>query len=70
MYNRYIAGAFPGVEVWIRDVWRQPDLSDGRAWTFWQFSDRHRLDGYRGDEDFIDLNVYAGSRADWDRYRR
>lgn len=70
VYNRYIAGAFPGVEVWIRDVWRQPDLADGRAWTFWQFSDRSRLDGYQGEEQFIDLNVYAGSRTDWEQYRR
>lgn len=70
VYSRYIAGAFPGVEVWIRDVWRQPSLSDGRAWTFWQFSDRYRLDGYRGEETFIDLNVYAGSRTEWERYRR
>lgn len=70
VYNRYLAGAFPGVEVWIRDVWREPALADGRAWTFWQFSDRRRLDGYRGEEQFIDLNVYAGSRADWEAYRR
>lgn len=69
-YNRYIAGGFDGVEVWIRDVWREPALADGRPWTFWQFSDRHRLAGYSGDEQFIDVNVYAGSRAEWEQYRR
>ena len=69
-YDRYFSGAFDGVQIWIRDVWREPRLSDGRAWTFWQFSDRHRLDGYRGEEPFIDLNVFAGSREEWDAYRR
>ncbi len=69
-YTRYLAGAVPDVDVWIRDVWRTPSLADGRAWTFWQFSDRHRLDGYAGDEGFIDLNVFAGSRDDWARYGR
>lgn len=69
-YDRYITGHFPGLEVWIRDVWRSPTLSDGRPWRFWQFSDRHRLAGYAGEEPFIDLNVFAGSREDWERYRR
>lgn len=67
-YDRYLSGAFDGEQVWIRDVWREPALADGRAWTFWQYSDRHRLPGYHGQEPFIDLNVYAGSRADWDSY--
>ena len=67
-YDRYLSGAFPGVDIWIRDVWRTPSLPDGRPWTFWQFSDRHRLDGYTGEEQFIDVNVFAGSREEWERY--
>jgi lysozyme len=69
-YDRYLAGAFGDVDIWIRDTWREPALSDGRAWTFWQFSDRHRLDGYAGEEAFIDLNVFAGSLAEWEAYGR
>lgn len=69
-YDRYLSGAFPEVEIWIRDVWRTPSLSDGREWTFWQFSDRHRLDGYTGDEEFIDVNVFAGTRDEWEHYAR
>ncbi len=69
-YNRYVAGAFDDVDIWIRDVWREPSLADGRAWTFWQFSDRHRLGGYAGEEQFIDLNVFAGDRAAWAQYGR
>ncbi len=69
-YDRYLSGAFPDVDIWIRDVWRTPSLPDGRSWTFWQFSDRHRLDGYTGEERFIDVNVFAGSRDEWTRYGR
>lgn len=69
-YDRYLSGAFPEIEIWIRDVWRTPSLPDGRSWTFWQFSDRHRLDGYAGEEEFIDVNVFAGSRDEWERYAR
>jgi lysozyme len=69
-YDRYLAGTFPDVDIWIRDTWREPALSDGRAWTFWQFSDRHRLAGYAGEEPFIDLDVFAGSRAEWEAYGR
>lgn len=67
-YDRYIAGEFSDNDIWIRDVWREPALPDGRAWTFWQFSDRHRLDGYTGEEEFIDVNVFAGDPAAWDTY--
>ena len=69
-YNRYLSGTFPDVDIWIRDIWRAPALADGRAWTFWQFTDRHRLDGYQGEEPFIDLNVFAGDREAWQRYGR
>ncbi len=51
-------------------MWKEPTLSDGRAWTFWQFSDRYRLAGYDGVEPFIDLNVFGGDRAAWDAYGR
>ena len=36
-----------------------PCLADGRAYTFWQLSDRHRLDGYVGEERYMVVNVYA-----------
>lgn len=69
-YDPYLAGQFPANDIWIRDVWKEPTLSDGRAWTFWQFGDRYRLAGYDGVEPFIDLNVFGGDRAAWDAYGR
>ena len=41
-----------------------PRVSDGREWAFWQYSHRDRLDGYDGEESFIDMNVFRGDLAD------
>jgi len=61
-YDRYIAGGFSKYPIWYRDVFWSPRLSDGREWTFWQFSNRHKIDGYVGKEKYIDFNVFNGSR--------
>lgn len=63
-YDRYLAGRYPGLRVWIRSIFVPPRLPDGRDWTFWQYSNRDRLDGYEGREPYIDMNVFAGSRGD------
>ena len=67
-YEMYIAGGFEDCDIWIRSVYRAPRLSDGRDWTFWQYSDRTRLKGYSGQERFIDMNVFYGSREAFDQY--
>ncbi|NUU18705.1 lysozyme [Cellulomonas humilata] len=59
-YGRYVAGGFPDSPLWIRAVYLPPRVSDGRAWAFWQYSHRDRLDGYDGREPFLDLNVFHG----------
>ena len=69
-YALYIANAFEGHDIWIRDVFRQPVLSDGRQWTFWQYSDRKVLPGYRADERYIDMNVFGGTQTQFDGYGR
>ena len=33
-----------------------------RPFPFWQYSDRGRLEGHDGPEEFIDLNVFNGSK--------
>jgi lysozyme len=50
--------------VWIRSIAVPPSLSDGRDWTFWQYSNRDRLDGYDGMEPYIDMNAFAGTREE------
>ena len=58
--------AYGDYDVWIRSVYNQPASSV--KWTFWQYSNRHVLDGYRGTERYIDMNVFCGSEADFYDY--
>lgn len=62
----YIEENFPEYELWVRSVYLKPSSDSG--WTFWQHSDTARLDGYVGEEKCIDMNVFNGSREDFDAY--
>ncbi len=67
-YELYIADAYPECDIWIRSVFYKPTLPDGRDWVFWQYSDKGRLNGYDGVEEFIDLNVFYGESNVFDGY--
>jgi len=69
-YSLYISGAFEDYDIWIRNVLSTPKLTDGRAWTFWQYTNRERLDGYAGKEKYIDLNVFFGTEAEFESYTK
>lgn len=68
VYDRYIADHFAEYDIWIRNVYWSPSLSDGRDWTFWQYSDKGLLDGYDGEEEHIDLNVFCGTEEEFAAY--
>lgn len=68
VYDRYIKGIFDDYPLWIRNVYYTPNLDIGNRWTFWQYSDMGKLDGYMGDEPFIDLNVFRGTREELQKY--
>ncbi len=57
-YEAYSKGRFEHLEIWIRDIFWTPELSDRRPWRIWQYSNRGRL---RGIPTYVDLNVFAGS---------
>ena len=61
-YKLYLSNDYEEYDIWIRNVISKPKLSDGRTWTFWQYTNRGKLDGYNGKEKFIDLNVFNGSK--------
>lgn len=67
-YKLYLADAFQEYDIWIRNVITSPRLSDRREWTFWQYTDRGKLEGYQGDEKYIDMNIFHGSREDFLKY--
>jgi lysozyme len=69
-YECYLVGAYEEYDIWIRNVIAKPHLSDNRAWTFWQYTNRGRLDGYAGEEPFIDINVFCGTAEEFSRYPR
>ena len=47
--------------LWIRSIFTPPSSSYEPKWCFWQYNPRGLLDGYEGDETFIDLNAYCGT---------
>ena len=61
-YDSYLSGGYPDNPIWIRSIVLPPRLDDGREWTIWQYSDRDRLKGYVGIEQYIDMNVFNGTR--------
>jgi lysozyme len=53
----------PRAEFWLRSVAGHPSkVYPGQAWTFWQYSGTGVIPGIPGK---ADLNVFAGSKADW-----
>lgn len=53
-------------DFWLRSVAGHPrDVYAGRHWTFWQYTGTGLVPGVRGK---ADINVFAGSRADWQNW--
>ncbi len=67
-YALYLSDDYKEYDIWIRNVLSKPELSDNRAWTFWQYTNRERLEGYTGKEKYIDVNVFGGSIQEYDEY--
>lgn len=67
-YNLYLAEEFLEYDIWIRSVVTKPSLKDGRQWTFWQYTNRERLEGYNGTEKYIDMNVFSGTEEEFKQY--
>ena len=64
-YNIVLSGAFKDTPIWIREYKDQPDLKDGRKWTFWQHSNRGKVQGI---EKTVDLNVFYGNTQAWQHF--
>ena len=67
-YYRYIAGGGYGdYPIWCSSPTIFPLVP---GWDFWQYSHSARLEGYDGAQDRIDLNIFRGSRAEFDQLGR
>lgn len=70
IYKMYLIGGYENYDIWIRDIIDEPELSGGRKWTFWQYTNREKLDGYKGPEKYIDMNVFNGTEEQFKNYSR
>ncbi len=66
-YEAFIVGDFEDCIIWIRDLFKTPELSDGRHWAFWQYSPRGRVSGIDG---YVDLDVFNGDGKDFEDMMR
>ena len=67
-YSTYIRGAFDDYPLWIRNVYFSPNMGMPGRWTFWQYDSEAKLQGYSGEEEHIDLNVFYGSETEWTKF--
>ncbi len=62
-YYQYCQSSdFAICRLWICSFSQNPINAE---WTFWQYNHRGKVKGIRGD---VDLNVFNGSREDWEKY--
>ena len=64
-YHTYIKDSFEDCDLWIRNVYWKPEMQ----WTFWQYTDKARLEGYDGAEPCIDVNVFCGTEEEFSNYK-
>lgn len=67
-YDRYISGSYKNCDIWIRDIFTEPVLSDRERWVFWQYSEKGIMQCYDGEERFIDMNVFYGTEEQFRNY--
>lgn len=64
-YSMYIRGAFDAYPLWIRNIYFSPNLGMPGKWTFWQYDSEGKLQGYSGEEEYIDMNAFYGTEEKW-----
>lgn len=64
VYNDYIKGEFEDYPLWVRSIYCPPTVLFGNKWSFWQYMDTAMLEGYTGDQKYIDVNVFRGTKQE------
>ncbi|MBQ7119277.1 MAG: glycosyl hydrolase family 25 [Oscillospiraceae bacterium] len=67
-YYLYVVGVFDDCDIWMCDLMGQPELPGDEEWVFWQYSHTEKLSGYSGGEEHIDMNVFNGSKEEFEAY--
>lgn len=61
-YYKYLVESFPGNSLWICSFSQDPIAA---PWTFWQYNHKGGVKGVKG---AVDLNVFGGSRKEWNDF--
>lgn len=64
-YRLYLQSGYEAYPLWFSSPVAVPL---GKDWSFWQYSHSAHLDGYRGSEGRIDLNVFRGTQEEFQRF--
>ncbi len=65
-YSHFLVGEkLENTAIWVRNIYKQPKLPDGKKWTFWQFAHQGRLQGING---IVDLNVFNGNELEFKQF--
>ncbi|MGI3170608.1 glycoside hydrolase family 25 protein [Pseudooceanicola sp. C21-150M6] len=65
-YRENDLGRLRGFDFWLRSVTAHPsERYPEERWTFWQYSGTGVVPGVNG---IVDLNAFAGSETDWQRW--
>ncbi len=63
-YTDHLGDAFNEYPLWVAHYFKPNSPRTRRPWQFWQHADRGRVDGIRSK---VDLNVFNGSKADFNK---
>ena len=64
-YNIILAGQFSKTPLWVREYQGKPQLKNNPKWLFWQHTNQGEI---KGIVKSVDLNVFNGDTADWNRF--
>ena len=65
-YKTIVRDDFADCDLWYRSVYFS--VPSDISWKFWQYSNRHVLKGYSGEERYIDMNVFYGDVEAFENY--
>ena len=69
IYSKYISGHYDEYPIWISDPEMSEKLSDGRDWTFCQYTFKGYSKNVAGGEKYVDFNVFNGTKWDFRKFR-
>jgi len=64
-YDYYDISTYSAYPLWLRNIFKKPNLGTKKPWQLWQFANRARLPGVNT---YIDLNAFNGGSDQFTRF--